>query len=238
MSGIKETVIVTGASRGIGKAIALKFAEEGYNLALFGRNENDLKQTAAETEKHGVSSIMFTGDVADQKFVFDSVEKVYEKFGNVDHLINNAGVAVLKKFVDVSLDEFKTQVDANMYGIFNFTKAVITKMIEKKNGSVINISSLAGKISFVGGSTYGATKHAVMGFTKSLFLEVREFNIRVAAVCPGSVATDMIMGTMLNPANISKVLDPRDIADVVYTIIKLPVRALVSEVEVRPTNPR
>lgn len=111
-------------------------------------------------------------------------------------------------------------------------------MVKQKSGSIINISSLAGKNGFQYGTTYAATKHAVMGFTKSLLLEVREHNIRVAAVCPGSVVTDMIMNTDMKPGQPEKILDPADVAEVVASIINLPPRALVSEVEIRPTNPK
>lgn len=238
MNDTKDITIVTGASRGIGKAIAIKFAEEGHNLALFGRDTEKLKETAAEVEKHGAAARIFSGDAGNEKFVSDSVNKIYDEFGKVDHLINNAGAAVFKKFTEVNLDEFKKQVEVNMYGIFNFTKAVIDKMIERKSGSIINIASLAGKNGFAGGTTYTATKHAVMGFSKSLMLEVREYNIRVAVICPGSVATEMLIGTSMNPSNVEKILAPQDIADVVYSVINMPLRALVSEIDVRPLNPR
>ena len=110
-------------------------------------------------------------------------------------------------------------------------------MIEKKSGAIINIVSLAGKNSFVGGAMYSASKHAALGFTKSLMLEVREFNIRVAAICPGSVDTEFFNGSSMNP-NRDKILKPEDIAETVLLILKLPVRALISEVDIRPTNPK
>lgn len=234
----KETAIVTGASRGIGKAIAVNFAREGMNLALFGRDSRSLNEAADICRESGSEVLTFSGDVADVNFVNGSVDKVLEKLGSVDHLINNAGVAVFKKFVDTEFEDFELQINTNVYGIFHFTKKIIPHFIKQGSGSVINISSLAGKNGFQFGTTYAATKHAVMGFTRSLLLEVREFNIRVAAVCPGSVATDMIINSDMKPASLEKVLDPKDIADVVSTMVKLPVRAVISEVEIRPTNPK
>ena len=230
--------IVTGASRGIGRAIAVRLAKEKHNLALFGRDKEQLNTTAVECEKQNVKVLTFTGDVVDPTFVNESVKQVISKFGKVDNLINNAGVAVLKKFVETDLDEFKMQMDTNMYGVFNFTKAVIDNMIERKSGNIINISSLAGKNAFVHGSTYGATKHALMGFTKSLMMEVRQYDVRVTAICPGSVNTEMIMGTPIEPKDVNKVLSPSDVAETVLTVIKLPITALVSEIDIRPTNPK
>lgn len=238
MSQIKEVAIITGASRGIGEAIAKRLASEGMITALFGRDVSKLDSVKNSIIKSGGEAISFTGDVTDKEFVHNSVNDILNEFGKIDHLINNAGLAILKKFVDSDLDEFKQQMEVNVYGIYNFTKAVISGMIENKNGSVINISSLAGKNGFVHGSMYSATKHAVMGFSKSLMMEVRDYNIRVAAVCPGSVATEMIANTPIQPKDNLKVLQPEDVAEVVSTVIKLPVRALVSEIEIRPTNPK
>lgn len=232
----KEVTIITGASKGIGKAIALKLAANKHDVVIFGRDRDKLVELEKTMWELGSDVIHFTGDVADEDFVVSSIGQILAKYGRIDHLINNAGVAIFTKFVDSSLYEFKRQIDTNVFGIYNFSRAVISHMIDRKSGSIINISSLAGKTGFVGGTMYSSTKHAVMGFTKSLMLEVREHNIRVAAVCPGSVSTDMILNTPLEPKDISKALEPEDVADVVSAILKLPARALVSEIEVRPTN--
>jgi 3-oxoacyl-[acyl-carrier protein] reductase len=234
----KYISIVTGASRGIGQAIAVKLAEQGHNLALFARDEKKLEDTIKECVKHGVDAIGFTGNVADPYFVNESVNQVLLKYGKVDNLINNAGVAVFKKFSEVTLEEFQLQMNTNMYGVFNFTKAVLDNMMERKGGNIINISSLAGKNSFVNGTTYSASKHALMGFSKSLMLEVRQFNIRVALVCPGSVNTELLSGTALEPDNPKNILNPSDVAETVASIINLPANALISEVDIRPTHPR
>lgn len=233
----KELTIVTGASRGIGKGIALRLAKEGHDLMLFGRNKTELEKVNQEVIAFNVKTEMFLGDAADTKFVNESVNKIIKTYGKVDHLINNAGMGILKKFVDSNLDEFKKQIDVNLYGVYNFTKAVIENMIANRKGSIINISSLAGKNAFVGGTMYGATKHALMGFTKSLMLEVREYDIRVAAICPGSVETDF------NPnreivAEKKKILLPEDVAETVVLILNMPIRGLVSEIDIRPTNPK
>jgi len=239
MNKLKDDIaVITGASRGIGRAIALAFSEKGINLALFGRDKTKLSEVKEDCEKFGLNVLIFSGDVGNEQFVNSSIDEVMNKFGKIDHLINNAGIAHFGKFIDSSLTEFKEQVNTNLYGVYNFTKAVLPDMIRKRSGSIINISSLAGKNGFVGGSLYAATKHGLMGMTKCLMLEVREHNIRVASVCPGSVGTDLILNTALSPLYPEKILSPSDVAEVVLSILNLPRRALISEVEVRPTNPK
>lgn len=234
----KDVSIVTGAGRGIGRSIALKLAEEGHNIVILSRTEDELKSVKKEIERFGSESLYFTGDVTDEKFVMRSVKEVFERFNKIDHLINNAGFGIFKKLVDSSLDEFQSQMNTNLFGVYNFCKAVLPGMIERKSGSIINISSLAGKNFFSGGTMYTATKHALMGFSKSLMMEVREYNIRVAVVCPGSVETGFGGNSEMSPVSKSNILLPEDVADTVAAIIKLPVRALISEVELRPTNPK
>ena len=231
----KDLCIVTGASRGIGKGIALRFADEGKNVMIFGRDVEALKKVQKFLKEKGVEAKYFAGDVGDVEFVDKSVKEILSKYSKIDILINNAGMGIFKEIVDAELKDFQKQVNANLYGIFNFSKAVLNNMIERKSGTIINISSLAGKNVFAGGAMYSATKHAVLGFTGCLMHEVRKYNIKVAAICPGSVETDFHSGG--SPAS-SKKLMPEDVAETVSLIIKLPKRALVSEIDLRPTNPK
>ncbi len=232
-----KIAVVTGASRGIGKAIALKLAKENYKIMLFGRNEKLLNEVKIEISKENNTSDVFVGDVTDENFVEESICRIIEKYGQIDVLINNAGVMITNKFVDSTLKDFKTQVETNLYGVYNFIKAVLPSMIERKDGSIINIASIAGKNPVKGASLYSATKHALIGLSRSLMLEVREFNIRVSTVCPGSVDTDLLTNTLMAPSNPGKILQIKDVADVVALMINMPVRALVNEIEIRPTNP-
>lgn len=234
----KETVVVTGASRGIGKAVALKLNNEGYNVIPFGRDSANLEILNATLKINNVDTRFYVGNVEDELFVRNSIKEIEDRYGRVDHLINNAGIAIFEQFVNSTLTQFKKQIDTNLYGVYNFTKAVVNGMIERNYGSIINISSLAGKNGFVGGTMYSSTKHALMGFTKSLMLELRQYNIRVSAVCPGSVATDLIINSKMKPNNIDKILQPEDVADVIWQMLQLPARACVSEIEIRPTNPK
>lgn len=232
----KKVAVVTGASRGIGKAVAKKLAQEGFSVQLFGRNKVKLSSFQKKLNKFGSHSNYFAGDIADANFVNISIAKIIKEHKKIDLLVNNAGVAVFKKFVDTSLDDFRTQIDANLMGTFNFTKAVIPNMIKRNKGDIVNIISQAGKFGFQFGSTYGATKHAVLGFSKSLMLEVRKHNIRIISICPGSVDTEMISGSPIHK-EIKQVLKPSDIAEILYDSIKLPNRALISEIDIRPNNP-
>lgn len=233
----REVCVVTGASKGIGRAIAIKMAQEGCDVAIFGRNEKDLADTQIEVEKANVKAYPYIGNVADEAFVKSSIEKIEQECGRIDHLINNAGMGIFKPLIEADFEDLRLQVEANLYGIFHFSKAVLPGMIKNKKGSIINISSLAGKNAIVGGTMYTATKHAVMGFTKSLMLEVREHNIRVAVISPGSVDSNFNSSSLARPKK-ENILHPSDVAETVAAIIKMPARALISEVDIRPTNPK
>lgn len=234
----RELSIVTGASRGIGKAIALTLASENHNVMLFGRDEKALSEVATEIKILGVECSYFSGDVRDENFVNNSVESIVKNYGKIDNLINNAGFGIFKKFIDSSLQQFKDQMDVNLFGVYNFSKAVVPHMIRKQKGNIINISSLAGKNSFVGGTMYSSSKFALMGFTRSLMLELREYFIRVVLICPGTVDTDFFSGSGQSDPVSDKVLRTEDIADTVIAVIKLPVRAMISEIDIRPTKPK
>lgn len=235
---MNKIAVITGASRGIGKATALKLAKENYKIMLFGRDEKLLNEVKIEIFKENGYADVFVGDVADENFVKESIDRIVKKYQQIDVLVNNAGIMIAKKFIETNLDEFKLQIDTNLYGVYNFTKAVLPAMMLKRGGTIINISSLAGKNPVSGGTLYSSTKHALMGFSKSLMLEVREYNIRVASVCPGSVDTELLTNTIMAPANPEKILHSSDVAEVVLSVINLPIRAMISEIEIRPTNPK
>lgn len=228
----QKVAIVTGASKGIGEAISINLASQNILVCAFGRDEKALLKLAESNENISI----YSGDLTENNFIQKSVSEILQKFGKIDYLINNAGLAVFKKFVDTSIEEFQDQININLYAVFNLTKAVVPHFIQRNIGTIINISSIAGKNGFVYGTTYAASKHALMGFTKSLFLELREYNIRVSAVCPGSVETEMIINSPVQPKNIDKVLKANDVAEAVKAIINMPQNALISEIEIRPNN--
>jgi len=235
MSLQNQVAIVTGASKGIGKAITLSFAKEKMNVVLAARTKSDLEKTAGEVEELGGKALVIPADVSRGQAVEQMITKTIEAFGKIDVLINNAGMGVFAPVDELQTQDFDRMFAINMRGVFLCTRAVLPHMKKQKSGAIINISSLAGKNFFKGGAGYAATKWALNGFTKCLMLEAREYDIRVSVVCPGSVATEFSPDSGKDPA---KILQSQDIADSVLTILRLPPNALMSEIDLRPTNPK
>ncbi len=235
MSLQNQVAIVTGASKGIGKAITLSFAKEKMNVVLAARTKSDLEKTAGEVEELGGKALVIPADVSRGQAVEQMITKTIEAFGKIDVLINNAGMGVFAPVDELQTQDFDRMFAINMRGVFLCTRAVLPHMKKQKSGAIINISSLAGKNFFKGGAGYAATKWALNGFTKCLMLEAREYDIRVSVVCPGSVATEFSPHSGKDPA---KILQSQDVADAVLTILRLPPNALMSEIDLRPTNPK
>ncbi len=230
-----QTALITGASKGIGKTIALSLAKAGMNVVLTARTKSELEKVAQEIESAGGKSLAVPGDVSRAQAVEQVVEKSLETFGKIDVLINNAGMGVFASVDELQIADFDKMFNVNMRGVFLCTRAVLPHMKNRKSGAIINISSLAGKNFFKGGAGYAATKWALNGFTKCLMQEAREFNIRVALICPGSVATGFSPHTGKDE---SKLLQAQDVAEAVLTILRLPESSLISEIDLRPTNPK
>jgi 3-oxoacyl-[acyl-carrier protein] reductase len=165
------------------------------------------------------------------------VGEITAALGPVDVLVNNAGVAIIKPFDQLTLDEWDTTMATNLRSLYLLTREVLPGMRERKRGSVVTIASLAGKNGFAGGTAYAASKHAALGFSRALMLEARKDNIRVITICPGSVDTALIRNQTMLPANPDRILQPEDVAATVLAALTLPERATVSELDVRPTNP-
>jgi 3-oxoacyl-[acyl-carrier protein] reductase len=155
----------------------------------------------------------------------------------VDVLLNNAGTAILKPFDQLTLEDWDTTMATNLRSLYLVTREVLPAMRARRSGAIVNIASLAGRNGFVGGSAYTASKHAVLGFARSLMLEVRKENIRVITICPGSVDTPLIRNQTVLTPDLARVLQPEDIAETVLATLTLPERAMVSELDIRPTNP-
>ncbi len=227
----KKTAIITGASKGIGKAIALSLAGAGANVVLAARHQEDLASAEKEVRSLGGECLAVLGDVSKESDVDLIVEKAIQKFGGVDVLVNNAGYGVFSKVADTTVKDFDGMMKVNLRGVFLCCKGVLPAMIRQNSGAIINIASLAGKNSFVGGATYSATKWGLLGFSRSLMLEVREFNIRVVAICPGSVNTSFSD----HSRDAEKIIQPEDVAETVLFALTMPARSNVSEIDIRPT---
>lgn len=228
-----KVAIVSGGSRGIGRAIARALAAEGATVVIAARNPDSLARTVAELRKESASVEGLMADVGVEAQVTHLVQHVVHTHGRVDILVNNAGVGVFKPIADLTIGEFDAMWGTNMRGVFLLTKAVLPHMIRAKSGEIVNIASLAGKNSFKGGAGYCATKWALRGFAGSLMLEVREHNIRVMTVFPGSVET--AFSTTGKKGN--NITQPEDVADAVIFAVTAPGRSMFSEIDVRPTNP-
>lgn len=233
-----KVAIVTGASRGIGKAIAILFAKEGAKISAIARTEEDLKKLKLEIESFGGICSVFKGDVSNEGDVKRTVEETVKEFGKIDILVNNAGFGIYKPVVELTTEEFDSMVRVNFRGVFLFTKYVLPYMMKQNSGVIINISSIAGTLGVKNMAVYSATKWAVNGFTESIMHEVREYNIRVASLCPGSVDTNFSAVAGSNPPAPDKVLKPEDVAQTALAIATLPERAMLSHLILRPTNPR
>lgn len=234
---MSETALVTGATEGIGRATAFALGRAGYRVGVCARSVGPLDALLTELAAAGITAAGQPADVGDPVQVSRLVGMVSDRLGPVDVLVNNAGIAILKPFADLSLAEWDATMATNLRSLFLVTREVLPGMRQRKRGAVVNIASLAGKNGFAGGSAYAASKHATLGFSRSLMLEVRADHIRVIAICPGTVNTPLIRKqTMLDP-DLGRVLDPDDVAQTVVAALALPQRALVSELEVRPTTP-
>ena len=157
--------------------------------------------------------------------------------GEIDVLVNNAGVLIARPFEELTLEDWDVTMATNLRSLFLMTRAVLPGMRRRREGTIVNVASLAGRNGFVGGTAYAASKHAVLGFSRSLMLEVRKDGVRVVAVCPGSVDTGMLRDQPMLSPTAERILRPEDVADTILHAIRLPGRAMVSELDVRPTNP-
>ena len=231
------TALVTGATEGIGRAIAFALGKAGHKVGVCARTPAKVTVLLADLRAAGITAAGTACDVGDPEQVAKMVAHVTRELGPIGILVNNAGIGILKPFAELSLAEWDGMVATNLRSLYLVTHAVLPAMRSAKQGDIVNISSLAGKRGFAGGTAYTATKHAMMGFSESLMLEVRKEGIRVTAVCPGSVDTKMIHAQTLFERDPGKIVKPEDVATMVLALLALPRRALVSEFEIRPSDP-
>ncbi|UOR05829.1 3-ketoacyl-ACP reductase [Hymenobacter aerilatus] len=232
-----KVALVTGAGKGIGRAVAVALAHEGVHVGLLARSENDLRNVAAELEKLGVKAAIATADVADRGAVEAAVAQIQQQLGAIDILLNNAGTAAFGKFLEQEPDAWENIIRVNLMGVYYATRAVLPGMIERQTGDIINISSTAGQRGAAGTSAYSASKFAVLGLTESLMQEVRKHNIRVSALTPSTVATPLAQELKLTDGNPEKVMQPEDLAEFIIAQLKLNRRVFVKEAGLWSTNP-
>jgi short-subunit dehydrogenase len=228
----KGAALVTGASRGIGRAICTRLAREGYDVIAVARNAQELAELCAEITGAGGRCRSITLDLTD----FAAVARALDGL-EVDVLVNNAGMGVIKPFPELSADEWHAMIDLNVNALFHVTRAVLPGMMKRGRGDVCTIGSIGGRTSWAGGSTYGATKAFVNSWSESLMLEVRDSGVRVSVIQPGSVTTHFAGHTP--SASDSWKLTGDDVAEAVAHVLGLPSRVLVHRLEIRTnTVPR
>jgi NAD(P)-dependent dehydrogenase (short-subunit alcohol dehydrogenase family) len=232
-----KVAIVTGGSRGIGRAIAADLLAEGISVAIADTNPDHLRDAEAALlpkAANGVKLLTFTADVRDHLAVDSVVEETVRRLGGLDILVNNAGVGWFGTVESESHEDWRRVIDTNLTGMFNCCHSAIPHMRRRGESYIINISSLGGKYVLPGGAGYCASKAGVNAFSEVLLQEVRQDGIRVSYICPGSVNTDFMEPT--DPGNDWK-LRPEDVAQVVLELVRTDKRSLSSLVEIRPAKP-
>jgi 3-oxoacyl-[acyl-carrier protein] reductase len=232
-----KTALITGAGKGIGRAVAIALAKEGVNVALLARTTSDLEKVAAEAKAIGVKAVIVTADISDIQSVNTAVSAAKKELGAIDILINNAGIAAFGKFLELEPADWEKIIRVNLLGVYYATRAVLPDMIERKTGDIINISSTAGQRGAPLTSAYSASKFAVLGLTESLMQEVRKHNIRVSALTPSTIATDMARELNLTDGNPEKVMQSEDLAEFIVSQLKLNRRIFIKEAGLWSTNP-
>jgi 3-oxoacyl-[acyl-carrier protein] reductase len=232
-----KIALVTGAGKGIGKAIALALAKEGIHVGLLARTQKDIEAVAEQVRALGIKAAVATADVSKREEVEAAVSKLQQGLGPVDILINNAGTATFGKFLELEPEEWENQIKVNVFGVYYVTRAVLPQMIERKTGDIINISSTAGKSGSPVTSAYSASKFAVFGLSESLMQEVRKHNIRVSALAPSTVVTELAYSGNLITGDAERVMHPEDLAELIIAQLKLNRRVFVKEASIFSTNP-
>jgi 3-oxoacyl-[acyl-carrier protein] reductase len=232
-----KNAFVTGAGKGIGRAIAIALAKEGVHVALLARTSSDLQAVADEVEEEGVKAVIINADVSNIDSVNAAVENATSTLGDIDILINNAGTASFGNFLDLEPREWERIIKVNLLGPYYVTRAVLPSMIERKTGDIINISSTAGQRGAALTSAYSASKFGLIGLSESLMQEVRKHNIRVSTLTPSTVATDLAIELKLTDGNPERVMQPEDFAELIIAQLKLNRRVFVKEAGLWSTNP-
>jgi len=229
-----KKAVVTGGTRGIGRAIAESLLRSGASVAICGRTRETVDQACAEL-KHSTGGDIFgeAADVSKWDQMGHFFGTVASRFGGLDILVNNAGMGVFRSIQDLTPEDWRNTIDLNLTGVFNCCKQALP-LLRQNDGYIIQISSLAGINAFAGGAAYNASKFGLNGFSEAIMQDLRYENIRVSYIMPGSVDTDFSPRSGRAEWKIA----PQDVAEVVLALLHMPVRTLVSRVEMRPSKPK
>jgi 3-oxoacyl-[acyl-carrier protein] reductase len=228
--------VITGATEGIGRAIAVALGSAGAKVAICARTAPNVDATIAALRRAGLDAIGRACDVARPEAVRAFADFVNRERGDAAVLVNNAGIGRFAPLEELTLEDWDETIAVNLRSLYLVTRAFLPGLV-RTGGSIVNIASLAGRNGFEGGTAYCASKHAVLGFSKALMLEVRKRGLRVIAVCPGSVATPFMDKQDRMRPNRDRILTAEDVAHAVVGALTMADRAMVSEMDIRPTNP-
>ena len=228
-----QVAVVTGASRGIGLAIARRLGQMGARVSLCARNAENLERAASGLRAAGIQVLALRTDVTRGDEVASLVSETQRTFGPVDILVNNAGIGIFGPFQEQTEADWNAILDTNLKSVFLVSRSVAPEMIRRKTGHIINIASLAGKSTFANGAVYCASKWGLLGLTGCMAEELRAHGIRVSAICPGSVATEFSPHAGKDPA---RMLQPEDVAHAVAALVTQAPGSFISEVLMRPTQ--
>lgn len=225
--------LVTGASRGIGLAIARSLGRLGARVGICARNVAELQSAAMGLRQKGIDAFPFVADVTKPESISELARRAHEAIGEIEVLVNNAGLGRFRPIQEFTEQEWDNVLDTNLKAVFLVSKSVIPEMLRRGSGLIVNISSLAGKSAFAGGSIYCASKWGLIGLTACMAEELRDHGIRVAVICPGTVATEFSS----HPGkDLSKMLQPDDVAHAVEMIVTQSPQSFISEISVRPAR--
>ena len=230
-----QKVLITGASRGIGKASAIAFAKAGYGVALVSRNQAELDQLAEEIRSSGGEAFPFAIDLTETAAVAEKLKQLVKQFGPFDILINNAGMAYTGSLLEMNLEDWQRVMTLNLTAAFQCIQAVLPGMRAQKQGTIVNVISVAGKQAFPDWGAYCASKFGLMGLTKSLAQEERAHGLRVVAFCPGAVNTPLWdTDTVDADFDRTSMLSPEDVAQTLVQTVSLPNHAVIDEISLMP----
>jgi 3-oxoacyl-[acyl-carrier protein] reductase len=228
-----KVAVVTGAGRGIGRAIALELAEMGAKVALAARSRGELEETA-RAARGGASVISV--DLRRRDDVHRLLDQAASTLGPVDILVNAAGVGIFGQVADFSDEDYDVILDTNLRSIFMACRRVLPSMMERRTGDIVNIASIAGKVGSATRAVYCASKFGVVGFSQSLAEEVRQYGIRVSVICPGSTDTSFSSDPHREGKSRGKMLSPEDVAHAVRMVVTQEPNSFISEIILRPTQ--
>lgn len=233
-----KIALITGGSRGLGKATALALAKEGVDIIITGRNLESLKSTQKEIENLGVKAFFYCFDVTQKEQIHAVVEEIKKDFGKVDILINNAGIAAFGGILEMEETQWEGIIQTNLMAPYYLCKAIAPLMIAQKSGDIINISSTAGLKGNAVTSAYSASKAGLIALSESLMFELRKHNVRVTTLTPSTISTDMTMKDLkITDGNPEKVLQPEDFAQLIVSLLKFNRRAMLANASLWSVNP-